>query len=130
MKSRTTNTLTTLLRPIGVGLCVGVVTATLLLLGAAVVLWQVDIPRGAVAPLAVATAAIGALVAGVVAALCAGKRGLLTGAACGTMMALILLLVGLARSGGVDVGYTALKWAVMTLCGAIGGLIGVNRKRH
>ena len=129
MKSRT-NTLTTLLRPIGVGLCVGVVTATLLLLGAATVLWQADIPRGAVVPMAVTAAAIGALVAGLVAALCADKRGLLTGAVCGTLMALMLLVVGLVRFGGVDVGYTALKWAVMTLCGAIGGLIGVNRKRH
>lgn len=130
MKSRTTNTLTTLLRPIGLGLCVGVITATVILLGAAAVLWQTDIPRGAVAPMAVAAAAIGALVAGLVAALCAGKRGLLIGALCGTVMALILLIVGLVRFGGVDVGYTALKWAVMTLCGAIGGLIGVNRKRH
>lgn len=130
MKSRTTNTLTTLLRPIGLGLCVGVITATVILLGAAAVLWQTDIPRGAVAPMAVAAAAIGALVAGLVAALCAGKRGLLIGAVCGTVMALILLIVGLVRFGGVDVGYTALKWAVMTLCGAIGGLIGVNRKRH
>ena len=80
--------------------------------------------------LAVTAAAIGSLIAGLVAALCAGKRGLVTGAVCGTVMALILLIVGLSRSGGADVGYTALKWAVMTLCGAIGGLIGVNRKRH
>ena len=130
MKSRTTNTLITLLRPIGVGLCVGIVTATLLLLGAAVALWKVDVPRGAIAPMAVTAAAIGSLIAGVVAALCAGKRGLVTGAVCGTVMALILLIVGLSRFGGADVGYAALKWAVMTLCGAIGGLIGVNRKRH
>ena len=130
MKSRTTQTIRTVVRPIGVGLCVGMITATLLLLGAAVLLWQVDIPRGAVTPLAVIAAAVGALAAGLTAAICAGQRGLLMGALCGTAMALILLTVGLIRSGGVDAGYTALKWAVMTLCGAIGGLIGVNRKRR
>ena len=130
MKSRTNHNLTTVLRPIGVGLCVGVITATLALLGAAVILWQADIPRSAVTPMAVTAVALGALVAGLTAARCAGQRGLLMGAVCGTLMALILLVAGLARSGGIHVGYTALKWVVTTLCGAIGGLIGVNRKRH
>ena len=116
-------------RPLGIGLCMGVVCCTLLLLLAALLLNTADIPHGVVMPLAVCAAGCGAFTAGLAAALIAGQRGLVWGAVCGGLLYLILLLVGLVRSGGVDGGYAVIKAALLTLCGAIGGLIAVNRKR-
>lgn len=118
------------LRPLLVGVCVGVVVGTLFLLGAALLLKAADLPTGATTPLAMGAAGLGALAAGFAAALVAKERGLLVGALCGTLTYLLLLLVGLIRSGGVEGGYALTKWAVLTVCGAVGGLIGVNRKKR
>ena len=132
MRPQSANTpwLRRLLMPLLWGLCVGVVVGTLLLLGAALLLQGADLPTGAIPPLAVGAAGIGAFAAGVTAALLTGQRGLITGALCGTLLYLLLLLVGLARSGSIEGGYALIKWAVLTVCGAVGGLVGVNRKQH
>lgn len=118
------------LTPLLIGLCVGVVVGTLLLLGAALLLQSAQLPAGALSPLALTAAGIGALAGGCAAALAAKERGLLIGAVCGTLLYLLLLIAGWARLGGADAGYACLKWAVLTVCGAVGGLIGVNRKRR
>ena len=127
MKSRTTNTLTTLLRPIGVGLCVGVVTATLLLLVCALLIYKMDLPLGATTPLALVAIGIGGLLGGGAVGLSAKQQGLLLGAVCGTLMYLILLIAGLAR-GDIAPGYAAIKWAVLAVCSAAGSVWGVNRR--
>lgn len=118
-----------ILRPILIGLCVGVVSCTLLLLLAAFLFRSVDVPLGASAPVAIAAAALSALVGGWTAARAARSRGLLIGGLCGLLLFLIILLCGLFR-GGVNSGYAVVKLAALTLCGAIGGVLGVNRKRH
>ena len=118
-----------ILRPLLVGLCVGAVCCTLLLLAAACLLRSVDLPLGVAIPTAVVAAAISAFVGGFATARTAGSHGLLMGSACGVMLFLIILLCGLCR-GGVEGGYAAIKLAALTLAGAIGGVLGVNRKRH
>ena len=118
------------LRPLLVGLCVGVVVGTLLLLGAALLLKEADLPVGVIPPLAIAAAGVGAFFAGLSTTLLVKERGLMLGALCGTLLYLLLLLAGFARGGGIQGGYALIKWAVLTVCGAIGGLIGVNRKRR
>lgn len=118
------------LRPLLVGLCVGVIAGTLLLLVAALVLKSVSLPASTIRPMAVTAAGVGAFAAGLAAAITAKERGLLTGAVCGALLYLLLLLIGLVRLGGADTGYAFIKWAVLTVCGAVGGLVGVNRKRH
>ncbi len=116
------------LRPLLLGLCVGVAGGTLLLLGAALLLQSADLPAGAIPALAVGAAGGGALAAGWTAALLSRARGLLMGALCATLLFLLLLVTGLVRSGGIEGGYALTKWAVLTVCGAVGGLIGVNRR--
>ena len=117
-------------RPLLIGLCTGVLCCTLLLLLAALAIRSVDVPRAAVTPIALAAAGISALVAGLAAALAAGRRGLVTGLICGVLLALLLLIAGSARSGSIDPGYTTLRTAILTVAGAIGGVLGVNRKRR
>lgn len=118
----------TALRPLGLGLCVGVVCCTLLLLLAAVLLNTADIPHAAVTPLAVVAAGAGAFAAGLTTGLAVDRRRLLWGTVGGALLYLVLLVVGLIRSGGVDGGYALIKWAVLTLCGAIGGLVAASRR--
>ena len=117
-------------RPLLVGLCVGVLCCTLLLLLAALAIQSVEIPRAAVTPLATVAAGIGAFAGGLAAALAAGRRGLVMGALCGILLFVIILLAGVARTTGIDSGYAAIKLAVLTVAGAVGGVLGVNRKRR
>ena len=117
------------LRPLLIGLCVGVLCGTLLLLISALLIRSVDIPIGAATPLAVTAAAGGAFAGGWTAARIAGCRGLVWGVLCGGLLTLILLLAGLVRAGGIDPGFAAVKTAVLTLSGGLGGILGVGKTR-
>ena len=122
-------TTTPILRPLLIGLCVGVVSCTLLLLAAAYIIKTADMPPSVATPIAITAAAISALLGGWTTAHCAGCRGLLLGGACGALLFLIILLGGLFR-GGIEGGYAAIKLAALVLGGAGGGILGVNRKRR
>ena len=117
-----------LLRPLLVGLCVGVISCTLLLLLMALLVGSVDVPRQAVLPLAIAAGAIAAFLAGLVTARMAGKNGLLLGMACGLLMFLLILVAGFVRYTGVDAGVSAIKLAALLVAGGVGGVLGVNRR--
>ncbi len=112
-----------------IGLCVGVVGGTLLLLIGALLLYKLNLPLGAVTPMALAALGLGGLGGGVAVGLCAKQKGLLLGAVCGTLMYLILLIAGAIRGGDMAPAYAALKWAVVTVCSAVGGVWSVNRRR-
>lgn len=118
------------LKPLLAGLCVGVLCTTLLLLLAALLIRSVDISRTVITPLAIAASGIGAFAAGLTAALVARRNGLVLGAVCGLVLYLIILLTGCAVNSSVDGGYGVIKLAVLTVTGAIGGVLGVNRKKH
>lgn len=120
---------TPILQPLLIGLCVGVVSCTLLLLAAAYMIRTADMAPGVATPIAITAAAISALLGGWATARCAGRRGLLLGGACGALLFLIILLVGLFR-GGVEGGYAAIKLAALVFGGAGGGILGVHRKRR
>ena len=42
------------------------------------------------------------------------------------LLNIILLIIGLAGGGGLSPALTVLKWAVLTVCSAAGGVLGVN----
>lgn len=114
--------------PLTLGVSVGVVTATLLLLLCALLIEKLAVPAGAVTAMALVAVGVGGLAGGFTTGLGIKKNGLLWGALCGTLLYLILLMAGLAR-GGVAPGYAAIKWAVLTVCSAAGGVVGVNRRQ-
>ena len=117
------------LRPVLTGVSIGVVCATLCLLLFALLIYKLPIPTAAVTPLAVAAMGLGGFVGGLAVGLGAKQRGLLAGAVCGTLLFLVLFIAGVARGDGVAWGYAAVKWAVLTVCSAAGGVLGVNRRR-
>lgn len=118
------------LRPLLIGVAVGIVCCMLLLLAMAAVVKAVDVPRAATLPMAVAAAAIAAFAAGLTAALIARRHGLIIGAASGALLFLVILIAGFIRYTGVDGGYALLKAAVLIVMGGLGGVLGVNRRRR
>ena len=56
------------------------------------------------------------------------EKGLLIGGLCGVLLALLLLIGGIADGKGPTWGYAVLEWAVLTVCSAAGGVLGVNRR--
>ncbi len=118
------------LRPALVGVAVGVIACVGALMLMALIVQSVDVPRTAVLPIAIATAAIGAFLAGLTAAAVAKQKGLLLGAVCGLVLWLLILLAGVARYTGVSGSNAALKLVVLLLCGSVGGVLGVNMRKR
>lgn len=118
------------LRPLLVGTAIGVIVCVAALLLMAALVRTVDVPRAAVLPLAIAAAAAGAFAGGLAAAAAAGQRGLAVGALCGLVLYLLILLAGFIRYSGVSGGTAVLKLAVLIVAGGLGGVLGVNCRRH
>lgn len=116
------------LRPLLIGACVCVVCTTLLLLLCALLLYKLDLPTSAAAPMAFVALGLGGVVGGFAAGFCGREKGLLMGGLCGVLLAFLLLLVSLADGSGPQWGYAVLQWAVLTVCSAAGGVLGVNRR--
>ena len=116
-------------RPVLIGVAVGVIVCILLLLMMAAVVQTVDVPRRATMPLAVIAAAAGAFAAGLTASAVTGRRGLPVGAVCGLTMFLLILIAGFVRYSGVSGGYALIKLAALLVSGSVGGLLGMGLRR-
>ncbi len=116
-------------RPVLVGVGVGLLVCFGLLMLMAMLVQAVDVPRTAILPLAIAAAAVGAFVAGLVAAAMARRHGLLMGVVCGLVLFLLILLAGVSRYAGVGGTTALLKLAVLVLAGGVGGVLGVNLRK-
>ena len=132
MKSRSEDTVMVkkILRPVLVGACMGAVVCLLLLLLMAAVIAAVDVPKAAITPLAVVASAVGAFVGGIVAAKIAKEKGLLFGAACGLILFVLVLVAGFAVLKEVRGSFAVAKLFILIGCGAIGGILGVNSRKH
>lgn len=132
MKSRSEDTamVKRFIRPILIGACIGAVCCLLALLLFAGILAAADIPKSVITPLAVAAAAFGAFIGGIVSARMAREKGLLLGAACGLVLFFLILAAGFAVLKDIRGTYAVIKLLILTACGAVGGVLGVNvRKR-
>ena len=112
-------------RPVVIGTVAGAGCCLLLLLLMAAVMASSDIPKAAVTPMAVAAAAIGAFVSGIIAARISRERGLLLGAVCGLLLYLLVMIAGFALLREIRGAYAVVKLAVMIGCAALGGVLGV-----
>jgi len=57
------------------------------------------------------------------------SRGLLLGLICGFILFVILFLAGLCSGGSIST-LTLIRFVVLMLCGAAGGVTGVNKKER
>lgn len=80
-------------------------------------------------PLASAAVCIGSLCSGMCAAFFKKEKGLLNGAVQGLLFASILLLAALGNDNSVEILHL-IRCVAVILCGAIGGLLGMNLRDH
>ena len=72
----------------------------------------------------------GALFGGVMCARLAGSRGMLYGAACGSLMYLLILIAGFSLLQNVNGLYAVIKLFAVVASAAVGGVYGVNSPKR
>jgi putative membrane protein (TIGR04086 family) len=94
----------------------------------AVVMTSGLLPAELISIITVVFLAMGTFAGGFIAARIAKSGGLITGAITGLVVFLIVTIVGLTRSDDVFSLLTLIKFGATLVGGAIGGIIGVNKK--
>ncbi len=87
------------------------------------------VPSSAAVPCAMAALGIGAFMGGYVSARITKSTGMLVGAGCGFFVFVVLL--GLCCAVGSEIGIdTIFRLLLSVLSGALGGVLGVNKKKR
>ena len=128
--SETYSTVVRAIRHIGIGVIVGgSICAVLLLIFAFLFLKMQRVPVVALSPVSIGISALGSFLAGLVTGKLSRQRGLLYGAISGLVLFALFLVSNLSVMG-LPLSWVALtRMGIMTLSGAIGGLLAVNRKK-
>ncbi|MBQ1284390.1 MAG: TIGR04086 family membrane protein [Clostridia bacterium] len=114
------------LRPMLVGTAVGAgVTAAIIMLCALFFVIR-DMPTSAAMPIALVAAGIGSFLGGVAAAKTMKEQGIIIGALCGVALFSVTFIISLFVSGGTFTIFTPMRFVIMTLSSALGGILGVN----
>ncbi len=114
------------LRSLGVGIAVALVTGTVCLILAALLMTFLDLPPVAVTVLSVVAATVSAFVGGFTAARVFGKNGWLTGLLVGGILLVIILITGLFLYRDIRIGFLFVKLTALLLGGMAGGMVGVK----
>ena len=110
---------------IGLGICMLILTVI-----AFFIVKIQSFPEAMVVPAAIFTACIGAFCGGYFSARIKKNAGLAMGAICALVIFLVLLLVGISFEGDNFSTVSLLRLGVMLISGAIGGVLGVNKRRR
>lgn len=108
-------------------LLLGLGTTLLLFVIAALLLTYTALPEGAIPFIAIVTAVLSAMFAGISAAKSAGSRGYLSGGLVGILYALVLYVLSFIASGGLYANmYILILLGIGAIAGAFGGILGIN----
>ncbi len=114
------------LRPLLVGLAVGAAVTTAIICICAMFFVIRDMPQSAAMPIALVSSGLGAFIGGVAAARAMKEQGMIIGGLCGFALFSVTFIVSLFVGNGSFTVFTLLKFIIMTLAGALGGILGVN----
>jgi putative membrane protein (TIGR04086 family) len=106
------------------------VCSTLLCVFAFVFVKIRNIPGSLIDPIAVICASAGSLVSGYVSVLLSKQKGIFYGLASGLFLFLVLLFIGITVANEPFTFFSLIKLFAMLLCGAVGGIIRVNKRAH
>ena len=107
-----------------------VVCMIILLLISFIFVKMQSVPEAAITPVAIVIVCIGAFVGGYFSARIKKNMGMAVGAITAMLMFVILLLIGTACFGDNLGIVSLLRMAVMLISGAIGGILGVNKRKR
>ncbi|HCA54206.1 MAG TPA: TIGR04086 family membrane protein [Ruminococcaceae bacterium] len=113
-----------------IGALIGVtVTLLLVLVCVYAVVKMQTIPYGAIAPMVIVTATVGAFMGGYCSGRISRQKGLLSGAVSGLLVFLCMLAAG-TLSGGMLGTMTLLRLLLPVTAGALGGIAAVNKRQR
>jgi len=114
------------LRPVLIGVLVGILGCIAVLLAMAFVASTVDIPPAFVVPLSAIASSFGALSGAFTAARITGRNGWLIGLLTAFLMMILSAVVGVGMYSPVDGGFLLIRSLIMLACGLVGGMVAVN----
>lgn len=114
------------IRPLMVGTITAVIVTAVVILISALFFVIRDMPKTAAMPIALVASGLSSFVGAVAGAKTMREQGIIIGSLIGFTMFAITLMVSLFASEGPLTAFTLLKFIVMTLSGALGGILGVN----
>lgn len=116
-------------KAIAISIGVGIALCSLMLLIFSFIVSSNDVPQGLIYPMTIFAACLSGFVSGYVVSRIIRKNGLAWGALCGLILFVVVAIVDFAI-GFNGFGILGLiKLLVLLLSSAIGGFIGVNRKK-
>ena len=128
-KSRNSGSAVKAIKAVAVGTFVGSGICMLVLLIIAFMLVKIQkFPEALVVPAAIFTACVGAFFGGYFSARIKKNAGLAMGAVCALAIFVVLLLIGSAFVGDIFSTLSLLRLSAMLISGAIGGVLGVNKR--
>ena len=107
----------------------GVILITLALLFAAAVCLSSDLGETCDSVISGVCIGLGTLVAGFISSKKIGSGGILGGLICSAIIYLLIFIISLIMGGGPVTPITLYHFLIAILCGAIGGVLGVNSSR-
>ncbi|MBQ4105325.1 MAG: TIGR04086 family membrane protein [Clostridia bacterium] len=117
------------IRALLLGTLSGVATIALLLcIATGVLMISGTLPQKYLVWIAIALCGVATLISGYITSRIIKSNGMLTGAISGIIMFLILLFAGFAGSEETLTYITLIKLFAFVICGALGGIKGVNKK--
>lgn len=114
------------LRPLLTGMITGALVIAAIIMLCALFFVIRDMPQTAAMPIALVAAGIGSVIGGVAAARSMREQGMIIGGLTGLALFAITFIVSLFIDGGTFSIFTPMRFIIMTLAGALGGILGVN----
>ena len=114
------------LKPLIVGVLTAIIVTVGVILISALFFVIRDMPKTAAMPIALVASGLGSFVGAVVAAKTMREQGIIIGGLTGFTVFSLSLIISLFVSEGPLTAFTIIKFIVMTLSGALGGVLGVN----
>ena len=125
------NKLARALKAVIIGASTGAVFMVLLLmLLSGILLAAKTLPYSLLSPLVLVVCGVSSFFAGYICIRIAGIRGMLYGILSGLLLFAVVFVVGIIAVNEPVSFETLVKGLLMALCGAIGSIIGVNRRRR
>ena len=89
-----------------------------------------NFPHTIIPPLMIIIAGIGAFAGGYISARISSEKGMMCGMICAFLMFILLFIAGLISVREAITMMTVIRLLAMLLTGAIGGIIGVNKRKR